>query len=136
MNVRSRLVSEQGSVAVAGLLLSLALVMLIGTGVDIAHAFIVRRDLTAIADNAALAGSQQLDLQAWRDGTLALSPLAAEQAAETELAANPHITGSATADTSSITVQAREAFPTMVLRLVGIADLTVAATATATPRQP
>ena len=136
MTIRRRLASERGSIVVSGLLLSLALVMLIGTGVDIAHAFIVRRDLTAIADNAALAGSQQIDLNAWRQGTLALSPQAAEQAAETELAANPQISGSATADTTSITVQAKEAFPTGMLRLVGINTLTVAATATATPRQP
>ena len=136
MNIRRRLASERGSIVVSGLLLALALVMLIGAGVDIAHAFIVRRDLTAIADNAALAGSQQIDLNAWRQGTLALSPQAAEQAAESELAANPYVSGSATADTTSVTVQAKEAFPTVVLRLVGINNLTVAATATATPRQP
>ena len=136
MSIRRRLASEQGSVAITGLLLALALVMLIGTGVDIAHAFIVRSDLTAIADSAALTGSEQLDVQAWRDGRLALDPRHAEQAADDELAANPQITGSATAEPSSITVQAHQRFPTLILRLVGIAQLTVTATATATPKQP
>ena len=121
---------------VFGLLLSLALVMLIGFGVDIAHAFIVRRDLTAIADNAALTGSQQLNLDSWRQGSLALTPEAAEQAAETELAATPNVMGTATANTTSITVEAKETFPTVLLRLVGIDNLTVAATAIATPREP
>jgi Flp pilus assembly protein TadG len=128
--------SERGSVAVTGILLALALAMLIGTGVDFAHTFIVRRDLTAIADGAALAGSQQLDLQAWREGTLALDPQRAQQAAEAELAANPEISGAATAAPTSITVEARQRFPTMILRLVGIPQLTVTATATATPKKP
>ena len=71
MTGRKRGSSERGSIAISGLLLSLALVLLIGTGVDIARAFVIRRDLAAIADGAALAGSQQLDLEAWRAGTLA-----------------------------------------------------------------
>jgi Flp pilus assembly protein TadG len=136
MRIRRRLASEQGSVAITGLLLGLALVMLIGTGVDIAQAFIVRSDLTAIADSAALTGSEQLDVQAWRDGRLALDPRHAEQAADDELAANPQITGSATAEPTSITVQAHRRFQTLILRLVGIAQLRVTATATATPKQP
>ena len=136
MRISGALGGERGSIAISGLLLSLALVLLIGTGVDIAHAFIIRRDLTAIADNAALAGGQQLDLGAWRQGILALDPRQAEQAAEAELAANPEISGGAQAQPSSITVEAHQRFPTIVLRLVGIAELTVTATATASPEKP
>ena len=127
---------EEGSVAITGLLFALALIVLIGTGVDFAHAFIVRRDLTAIADNAALVGSQQLDLQAWRQGSLALNTPQAEQAANAEIAANPDLSGSTQAVPGSITVQVKRQLPTMMLRLVGIADLTVSATATAEPKQP
>ena len=136
MSIRHRLAGEQGSVAITGLLLALALLMLIGTGVDIAHAFIVRSNLTAIADSAALTGSEQINVQAWRDGTLALDPQNAQQAADDELAANPQITGSATTEPTSITVQAQQRFPTLILRLVGITQLTVTATATATPKEP
>ena len=136
MTLARRLRGERGSVAVSGLLAALALIVLIGSGVDFAHAFIVRRDLTAIADDAALAGSQQLDLQAWRQGQLALNPPQAEQAADAALAANPGISGSALAATSGVTVEARQQIPTMMLRLVGIADLTVTASATAQPRRP
>jgi Flp pilus assembly protein TadG len=131
-----RLRSERGSVAISGLLAALALIVLIGSGVDFAHAFIVRRDLTAMADDAALAGSQQLDLQAWRQGQLALNPADAEQAANAALAANPGINGSAQAAASQVTVEARQQIPTMMLRLVGIPDLTVTASATAQPRRP
>jgi Flp pilus assembly protein TadG len=135
MRIR-RLRGEEGSVAITGLLFAFALIVLIGTGVDFAQAFIVRRDLTAIADNAALVGSQQLDMQAWRQGSLALNAPEAEQAAESELAANPYLIGRTQAVPGSITVQVKRQLPTMMLRLVGIADLTISATATAEPKQP
>jgi uncharacterized membrane protein len=131
-----RLRSERGSVAITGLLFALTLIVLIGTGVDIAHAFIVRRDLAAIADEAALVGSQQLDVQAWRQGSLALNAPEAEHAAEAELAANPDISGSIQAVSGSITVRVKRRLPTMMLRLVGIPDVTVSASATAQPKQP
>jgi Flp pilus assembly protein TadG len=136
VTIHVRLREERGSVAIAGILLAMVMVMLIGTAVDIGRAFIVRRDLTAMADDAALAGSQQLDVNAWRQGTLALDPQAAQQTAEAQLAADPGVSGSATAEPSEITVQAKEQFPTIVLRLVGMNELTVSATATAVPRQP
>jgi Flp pilus assembly protein TadG len=133
---RGRLREERGSVAIAGILVAMVMVMLIGTAVDIGRAFIVRRDLTALTDDAALSGSQQLDLDAWRQGTLALNAQAAQQTADAQLAADPGISGSATAETSEITVQAKERFPTIVLRLVGMSELTVFATATAVPTEP
>ena len=136
MTIHVRLRGERGSVAIAGILLAMVMVMLIGTAVDIGRAFIVRRDLTAMTDDAALAGSQQLDVDAWRQGTLALDPQAAQQTADAQLAADPGVSGSATAEPSEITVQAKEQFPTIVLRLVGMSELTVSATATAVPRQP
>ena len=43
---------------VSGLLLSVAVLMVIGCAVDIGHAFIVRRELVAAADDAALTGAQ------------------------------------------------------------------------------
>ena len=122
--------------AITGILLAMVLVMLIGTGVDIGRAFIVRRDLTAMTDDAALAGSEQLNVDAWRQGTLALDPQAAQQTADAQLAADPGVSGSATADPTEITVRTTERFPTIVLRLVGMSELTVSASATAVPRQP
>ena len=72
--LQTRLRSERGSVLITGLLLTLALLMVLGAAVDIGHAFIVRRDLSSLADNAALAGAQQLDQQAIHQGQLALDP--------------------------------------------------------------
>jgi Flp pilus assembly protein TadG len=136
VTVLRRLAGERGSVAISGLLAAAALIVLIGSGVDFAHAFIVRRDLTAVVDNAALTGSQQLDVQAWRDGRLALDPGQAEQAADAELAAVPEIVGVAHASVYSVTVEARQRIRTMMLRLVGLPELTIGARATAQPREP
>ena len=72
--VRPRLRSERGSVLIGGLLLSIALVMVIGLGVDVGHAFLVRRQLTSIADDAALSGSQAIDLPELHAGHLELEP--------------------------------------------------------------
>jgi hypothetical protein len=111
-------------------------VLLIGTGVDIARAFIIRRDLTAVANSAALNGSQQVDLERWREGSLSLDPQQAEEAADDDLDAEPGIHGSSRAEPSSITVRAEERFPTFILRFVGIPELTVSASATASPEKP
>ena len=129
MRITRRLRREEGSVAISGLLLATALVMLIGTGV-------LRNDLNGIAKTAALAGSQQLDLNAWRQGTLALDPQQAQQAADQEIAANPRVDGTTTSTTTAVTVRVQEAFPTLMLRLVGMPNLTVTASATAAPETP
>jgi len=79
--VQTRLRGERGSVLISGMLLTLALLMVLGAAVDIGHAFIVRRDLSSLADGAALAGAQQLDQQAIHQGQLALDPQQAQAAA-------------------------------------------------------
>lgn len=80
-SARRTLGAERGAVLVSGLLLSFALLMVIGIAVDVGHAFIVRRELVAAADDAALSGSQALDLDALHQGRLALDPQAAQTAA-------------------------------------------------------
>jgi Flp pilus assembly protein TadG len=131
-----RLGDEQGAVLVAGLLLALALLLVIGAGVDIGHAFIVRRQLVSVADDAALTGSQALDLQALHQGRLALDPEEARSAALQMLAAEPQLSGEASADAADVHVDVHRTVPTILLRLVGISTLTVAAHATAGPREP
>ena len=134
--VRGRLGDERGAVLVAGLLLALALLLVIGAGVDIGHAFIVRRQLVSIADDAALTGSQALDLQALHQGRLALDPEQARSAALQALTAEPELTGEASANAADVHVDVHQTVPTILLRLVGISTLTVAAHATAAPREP
>jgi Flp pilus assembly protein TadG len=133
---RKRLGDERGSVLINGLLLTLALLMVLGAAVDIGHAFIVRRDLTSLADNAALAGAQQLDQQAVHAGQLALDPSQAQAAALSALSGEPGIQAQAEASTGQVYVKVTRRFPTILLRLVGLSDLTVSAQANAAPRAP
>ena len=135
-SMRARLRCERGSVLIAGLLLSIALLMLLGAAVDIGHAFIVRRDLTAQADDAALAGSQALNLDALHQGQLALDPQQAQTAALQAIAPSAGLRASAAASTGAVTVRLQEQVPTILLRLVGVTTLSIAAQATAEPRTP
>ena len=132
----TRLRCERGSVLIAGLLLSIALLMLIGAAVDIGHAFIVRRDLTAQADDAALAGSQALNLDALHQGQLVLDPEQAQATALQAVTPSADVRAAAVASTGGVTVRLQEQMPTVLLRLVGLSTLTVAAQATAAPRTP
>lgn len=134
--VRARLRDERGSVLIAGLLLTVALLMLLGAAVDLGHAFIVRRDLTAQADDAALAGSQALNLDALHQGQLALDPQQAQTVALQAITDSPDLQARAVASTGGVTVHLQEQVPTVLLRLVGLSTLTVAAQATAAPRTP
>ena len=134
--VRSRLSDEDGAVLIAGLLLSLALMIVIGVGVDIGHAFIVRRELVSVADDAALTGSQALDLQALHQGRLALDPEQARAAALQTLASEPDLRGQASANSGDVQVEVQRRVPTILLRLVGVSTVTVGAHATAAPREP
>jgi Flp pilus assembly protein TadG len=131
-----RLRNERGSVLITGLLLTLALLMVLGAAVDIGHAFIVRRDLTSLADDAALAGAQQLDQQAIHQGQLALNPQQAQVAALATLTGEPGISAHADATNADVHVQVTRRFPTILLGLVGLSDLTVSAHADAAPRAP
>ena len=121
---------------VAGLLLALSLLIVIGAAVDIGRAFIERRELVSIADSAALSGSQALDLEALHAGQLALNPDEAHTTAIAVLSAEPSIRAQASASPTAVTVQVEREIPTLLLRLVGLPTVTVKAQATAEPRTP
>lgn len=131
-----RLGGEQGSVLITGLLLSIALLMIIGLAVDVGHAFIVRRDLVSIADDAALQGSQQINISAYHDGTLQLDPTEAQAAALQAIAPTSGLKDQASATTTNVEVTVKQTFPTILLRLVGLSTLTVSAQAQASPKEP
>jgi Flp pilus assembly protein TadG len=134
--LHTRLRTERGSVLITGLLLTLALLMVLGAAVDIGHAFIVRRDLSSLADNAALVGAQQLDQQAIHQSQLALDPQQAQAAALSAVIGEPGIQVQADATQAGVHVHVMRRFPTILLRLVGLSDLTVSAQADAAPRAP
>ncbi len=135
-SLRHRLYGERGSVLIGGLLLSLAVIMVIGLGVDVGHAFLVRRQLTSIADDAALSGSQAIDIPELHAGHLELDPSQARAEALRTITANPSTTGQATATTGQVTVTVTRTVPTILLGVVGLHSLTISAHATAAPRQP
>ena len=136
MRIVRLFVGDRGSVVITGLLFALALIVMIGTGVDIAHAFIVRRDLTAQADDAVLAGSQALNIDALHQGQLVLDPQQAQTAALQAITPVAGLRASAAASSGGVTVRLQEQVPTILLRLVGVTTLSIAAQATAAPRTP
>jgi uncharacterized membrane protein len=133
---RKRVRDESGAVLVAGLLLTLAVLIVIGAAVDIGRAFIERRELVSLADGAALSGSQTLDLEALHVGRLVLNPTEAQSTALAVLAAEPQLRAHATASPVSVSVEVERKIPTVLLRLVGVPTLTVKAQATAELRAP
>lgn len=136
MSRRERLAGERGAILIAGLLLSLALLIVIGAAVDIGRAFIVRRELVSAADSAALTGSQALDLNALHEGTLALDPAQAQQDALQALVLEPASKRQATATATTVSVRVERKIPTVLLGLVGLRILTISAQASASPRAP
>jgi Flp pilus assembly protein TadG len=134
--LKRRLAAEQGSVLITGLLLTVALLMVIGFAVDVGHAFLVKRQLASIADAAVLSGSQAIDLPALHEGHLQLNPGQARAEALHAVYANPSTTGQATASTGTVTVAVTRRVPTILLGLVGLSTLTITAHATAAPRGP
>jgi Flp pilus assembly protein TadG len=133
---RGRLQDERGAVLVAGLLLALSLLIVIGAAVDIGRAFIERRELISLADGAALSGSQAIDLNALHAGQLVLDPSEAQATALAVLASEPELQAQASASPASVSVQVEREIPTILLRLVGLPSLTVKAQAFAEPRAP
>ena len=131
-----RIKEERGAVLVAGLLLGLALLIVIGAAVDVGRAFIERRELVSLADEAALSGSQALDLEALHAGQIALDPGKAQATAVAVLKGERELRARAAAAPASVSVEVSREFPTVLLRLVGLSTLTVKARATAEPRAP
>lgn len=134
--LRARLPCERGSVLITGLLLSLALLMTIGFAVDVGHAFLVKRQLASIADDAALTGSQAIDIPALHEGHLQLDSGKARTQALQSIDANPHVSGSVSANASDVSVTVSRRVPTILLGLAGVGTLTITAHATAAPRAP
>jgi Flp pilus assembly protein TadG len=116
--------------------------LLIGLVVDVGSAMAAKTSAMDIAQQAARAGANQLDLQALRtDGTVRLDPAAAQVAAETFLAAADATRGTqrgtqtsdVTATPALVTVTIVRAQPTSILSAIGFGSLAVRATAYAAP---
>lgn len=119
-------------IAVAGLLLVAGLVLDGGT------ALAARSRAIGIAEEAARAACQQIDLVAYRAGRpLALDPAAAESAAHTYLDA-AGATGTVTVSSAPVEVVVAAIVRTepQLLRVIGIGPFDVTGTGAARPSQP
>lgn len=127
----------QASVLLAGLLVvGLAVA---GLAVDGGRLFLARRELSAVADAAALAGAGAVDEEAWResDGTVVrLDPAGARREVARVLAASPAARDARVevdVDEARVSVLVARTVPTVLLGLVGRGRQEVGATATAAP---
>ena len=125
MTARCR--QDDGSITIFVVGLTLALLLVAGLVYDGGRILAARRQAHDLADNAARAAAQAVDLDALRAGNaVTLDPLAAQLAAEDYLAATGHHgTVAVTADRVEVTVSITT--PMALLTLAGIAERSVTA---------
>lgn len=130
---RARQRGDEGSATGWALLIATVALLMAAVILDGGNAMAARVHALDLAQEAARAGANQLDLTELRTtGQLRLDPAAARAAAQ-DFLTSVHSTGTVTATTVQVTVTVTRAQPTMLLSAVGIDSITVKATATATP---
>ena len=133
---------QRGSIVLFGTGMALVLLLVGGFGVDLWRAHGERRALAEMADAAAAAGANGLDVDRYRaTGVVALDPVLAERLAWSSLADQPDRGASpprlaVTADDERVVVSVEGAVRPILLGLVTGDDLVVSVTAEAGPRQP
>jgi uncharacterized membrane protein len=134
--VIARLVADQRGQVLAWVAVFLpALLVVLGLVIDGGLAFAARRDLQDVADAAAQAGAMQLDPAVYATtGQVQLDPIQARAAAGDYLSAHPGVSPAVVAGPTWVQVTVRESWPTVFLRLFGVQQVTMAATATAFAR--
>ncbi len=121
-----------GSVWAIGIVAVVAL--LAGAVLDGGNAMAARVQALDIAQQAARAGANQLDLGALRNqGVVRLDPGAAQAAAQAFLR-EAGATGTATATIAQVSVTVTHSQPTLVLQAIGVDSIGMTATATAVPQ--
>ena len=128
---RRRADPERGAIGVFLAVLVPGLLLMIGLAVDGGAQVAATQRANAIADEAARAGGQALDVSAALAGQMQFDPAAAVAAAQDYLARND-VRGAVTivdGDTLQVTTTISE--PTTLLGLIGITTLTVEGTGTA-----
>ena len=127
--------SDAGQVTPFVVLLSVVLVAVAGLVLDAGLAISAKVQALDVAQSAARAGAQQLDLYAYRTrGITRLDPGRAAAAARSWLT-SAGMSGNASATTTTVTVTVRRSSRTQILQIVGVRSLNVSASATATAIQ-
>lgn len=133
--LRDRTGGDSGQVTAFAVVFCVALLAVAGLVLDGGLALSAKVQALDTAQAAARQGAQQLDLVSYRStGIARLDPTRAAEAARTWLA-SAGIEGEATATTTTVTVTVRRTTGTQLLQLVGVHELHVSATASATAVQ-
>ena len=134
---------QRGTVALLGVGMAIGLLVIGGFAVDLWRAHGERRALAEMADAAAAAGANGLDVDRYRStGELALDPAVAAQLARESLARQPdrgpfEPVTAVVADEQRVVVRVEGAVRPLLLGLfTGGDDLVVSVTAEAGPRRP
>ena len=123
--------AERGAIGVFLVVLVPGLLLIIGLAVDGGAKVAATQRANAIADEAARAGGQALDISAALDGRIQLDPAAAVAAAQDYLDRND-VQGAVTVvDGDTLTVTTTITEPTAFLGLIGIQTMTVEGSGTA-----
>ena len=126
---------DSGQITAFAVLLCIVLIAVAGLVLDAGIAISAKVRALDVAQSAARAGAQQLDLVAYRThGVAHLDPARATAAARRWLA-TAAVAGDATATATTVTVTVRADSRTQILRVVGVNTLHVSATASATAVQ-
>jgi Flp pilus assembly protein TadG len=129
-----RLRDDRGSATAWAIGIVAVVALLAGAVLDGGNAMAARVQALDIAQQAARAGANQLDLGALREhGVVRLDPGAAQAAAAAFLS-QAGATGTATATANEVTVTVTRSQPTLLLQAVGVTAISMKATATAVPQ--
>jgi len=126
---------DSGQVTAFVIVLSVTLVAVAGLVLDAGLALAAKVQALDVAQAAARAGAQELDLYAYRTGeTARLNPERAAATARGWLT-SAGMDGTATATATTVTVSINRTTHTQLLQLIGVRTLHVSASATATAVQ-
>jgi Flp pilus assembly protein TadG len=124
---------DRGSATVFGLFLIVVVLVLAGAMIEGGNAMSARGHATDIAQQAARAGADKLDLSALRENGLVRIDPASAQAAATAFLAQVGETGTVTATPIQVSVTVTVTRPGILVPVLGIHTLTVHTTAIAAP---
>ena len=119
--------NERGSLTLFAVVLAFGLLTMVGLVIDGGAKLTAQRRANHLAEQAARAGAQALDMTALRDGRAVLDPSPARAATSDYLAAagHPRQHYRVTVDSETIIVTVTDRQPTAVLGLVGVHHLDI-----------
>jgi Flp pilus assembly protein TadG len=133
LGTRADFREDRGSATAWAIGVVLVVALLSGAVLDGGNAMAARVQALDVAQQAARAGANQLDLTALRDnGLVRLNPAAAQAAAE-QFLRSAGVAGTATSSTTQVSVTVTRSQPTLLLDAIGVASISMTATATAVP---